>query len=436
MLIGQKQQTGKRNSRKVVVGYDLGELVSQISFCGVEGGEVETVSCVAGTEQYNIPTVLCKRNGVNQWFYGKEALKYAREEEGILVENLLTFAQRGEDVIVEGESYDPVSLLTLFVKRSLSLLGMYLSLEQVEAYMFTVEDLNPRVVDVLGKVAGSLGLSAKHIFFQSHVESFYYYMLYQPAELWKYNVLIFDYSGPLKCICMECNRATSPQVVVIGSREYPEIKRVIWQGKEAEREAQKRTLEEAFCEVVKKELDGRIVSTAFLLGDGFKENWMGESLRLLCRNRRVFQGNNLYSKGACSGALEKLDPGREGRNYIYLGQDKLKSNVGMKVLRRGEEAYFAVLDGGVSWYEAFADFEVILESGNTVEFQVTPLTGEPATEREIVLEGLPERPKNTSRLKVHVEMSAPDKVTVTIEDMGFGEIFPSSGKGWTSTILV
>ena len=188
--------------------------------------------------------------------------------------------------------------------------------------------------------------------------------------------------------------------------------------------------------MVKKELDGRIVSTAFLVGDGFKENWMGESLRLLCRNRRVFQGNNLYSKGACSGALEKLDPSREGRNYIYLGQDKLKSNVGMKVLRRGEEAYFAVLDGGVSWYEAFADFEVILESGNTVEFQVTPLTGEPATEREIVLEGLPERPKNTSRLKVHVEMSAPDRVTVTIEDMGFGEIFPSSGKGWTSTILV
>ena len=195
-------------------------------------------------------------------------------------------------------------------------------------------------------------------------------------------------------------------------------------------------MEQEFCEVVKKELDGRIVSTAFLVGDGFKENWMGESLRLLCRNRRVFQGNNLYSKGACSGALEKLDPSREGRNYIYLGQDKLKSNVGMKVLRRGEEAYFAVLDGGVSWYEAFADFEVILESGNTVEFQVTPLTGEPATEREIVLEGLPERPKNTSRLKVHVEMSAPDRVTVTIEDMGFGEIFPSSGKGWTSTILV
>ena len=319
MFTGQRQPE-KGGGKKVVVGYDLGEIVSQISFCSVEGGEAETVSAVAGTEQYNIPTVLCKRNGVNQWFYGKEALKYARQEEGILVENLLTFAQRGEDVIVEGESFDPAALLTLFVKRSLSLLGMYISLDQVEAYMFTVENLNPRVVDVLSRVAGGLGLPAGHVFFQSHVESFYYYMLYQPRELWKNDVLILDYNAALHSVCMECNRKTTPQVVFINSREYRQIQRVIWSEKEDKRQEQKKDLESRFAEVVAQELAGNEVSTVFLLGDGFKENWMGESLKTLCRNRRVFQGNNLYSKGACSGALEKVEPSREGRNYVYLGQ--------------------------------------------------------------------------------------------------------------------
>ena len=435
MFTGQRQPE-KGGGKKVVVGYDLGEIVSQISFCSVEGGEAETVSAVAGTEQYNIPTVLCKRIGVNQWFYGKEALKYAKKEEGILVENLLTFAQRGEDVIVEGESFDPAALLTLFVKRSLSLLGMYISLDQVEAYMFTVENLNPRVVDVLSRVAGGLGLPAGHVFFQSHVESFYYYMLYQPRELWKNDVLILDYNAALHSVCMECNRKTTPQVVFINSREYRQIQRVIWSEKEDKRQEQKKDLESRFAEVVAQELAGNEVSTVFLLGDGFKENWMGESLKTLCRNRRVFQGNNLYSKGACSGALEKEEPSREGRNYVYLGQDKLKANVGMKVFRRGEESYFAILDGGVNWYEAAVDFEVILETGNQLEFIVTPLTGEGASGRSIRLEGLPERPKNTSRLKIHVEMSACDQVTVTVEDMGFGEIFPSSGKGWTQTIVV
>lgn len=119
MFSGQKEQTEKKKNSKMVVGYDLGKVVSQISFCSLDGGDAETVSSVAGTEQYNIPTVLCKRSGVNQWFYGKEALKYAGEEDGILVEDLLTLADRGEDVLVEGESFDPVALLTLFVKEVL-----------------------------------------------------------------------------------------------------------------------------------------------------------------------------------------------------------------------------------------------------------------------------------------------------------------------------
>ena len=75
-----------------------------------------------------------------------------------------------------------------------------------------------------------------------------------------------------------------------------------------------------------------------------------------------------------------------------------------------------------------------MESGNTVEFVITPLTGEHVTERKITLEGLPKRQERTTRLRIHVEMTAVDKMTVTIEDLGFGEIFPSSGKGWNQTL--
>ena len=102
MLQDKKDILGKKNSKKVVVGYDLGKNYAQISYCYMEETEPETVSAVTGTEQYNIPTVLCKRKGVGQWYYGKEALKFAREEEGILVEDLIALAERGEDVLVEG----------------------------------------------------------------------------------------------------------------------------------------------------------------------------------------------------------------------------------------------------------------------------------------------------------------------------------------------
>ncbi|MBD5392795.1 MAG: hypothetical protein HDR71_00685 [Lachnospiraceae bacterium] len=436
MFTGLKDQSERKNVAKVAIGYDLGKTASQISYCALNAKEVETVSSVAGTEQYNIPTVLCKRSGVNQWFYGKEALKYAKEENGVLVEDLLTLAERGEEVIVEGESYDPAALLTLYVKRSLSLLNMRVSLDQIQSFMFTVEDLTPRMVDVLSKVAAGLSLKANHILFQSYVESFYYYMLHQSEDLWKYNVMIFDYTSKLKSICLECNRKTTPQVVFINSNGYPNMTRMSWNSDGPEKEQQKTYLDKEFLRIAQAEMEGSMFSTVYLLGDGFKEDWASESLRYLCRNRRVFQGNNLYSRGACYGALERICPSEEGKSYVYLGADKLKSNVGMKVLRRGEDSYFAILDAGTNWYEVAADFEVILEEGNAVDFIITPLTGENVMYKRITLDGLPERPKNTSRLRFHIEMTAVNQVTATIEDMGFGEIFPSSGKGWTQTITV
>ena len=72
-----------------------------------------------------------------------------------------------------GESeYDPIALLTLFIKRSLSLLSMELKLDMVEAIMFTTKSLDHRMVQVLNAVTNALELKTSNIFYQSHEESF------------------------------------------------------------------------------------------------------------------------------------------------------------------------------------------------------------------------------------------------------------------------
>ena len=97
---------------------------------------------------------------------------------------------------------------------------------------------------------------------------------------------------------------------------------------------------------------------------------------------------------------------------------------------------YAVMDAGVNWYEAEKEFDIILEGGNELRFVITPLTGGNVTHRSIALDGLPERPAKTTRLNIHVEMTAVDQAAITVEDMGFGEFFPSSGKAWTHNIQV
>ena len=430
-----KDNVKKHNTGKVVIGFDLGDNFSQISFLRLNEEEPETVSAITGTEMYNIPTVLAKRPGVGQWFYGREAVKYARTG-GILVENLVEKALRGEEVIVDEEAYDPIALLSLFVKRCLGLLNLQVSVKDIEGYMFTVEDLNTRMVEVLNKMTALLNLQCDYLSFLSHVESIYYYMLHQPKELWQYQVLILEYNDMLRSMRFECSKNTIPKVAFINTQIHSSIQRISWSEDENLRKAEEENLDREFERIALELLNGSDITTVYLLGDGFKNDWAKESLKVLCKNRRVFQGNNLYSKGACLGIRDRLYPSDVSREHVYLGEEKVKSNIGLKVLRGGEDSYFAILDAGENWFEASRDFELILDEGDEIPFVITSLIGGHIVEKVIKLDGLPERPRGTTLLHIHIEMSSVDVLEIEIEDLGFGEIIKSSGRAWSQTITL
>lgn len=405
-------------SEKVIVGYDLGNKYAQIS-CYVTGSEEEirTLSSVAGSSVYTIPLALSKRQGVNQWFYGSEAIRYAGEEEGILVENLLKLARDGEPVQIDGAPIDPVALLTLFLKRSLGLLSQVTNTERIGALMITCEELDHRMLEVLTAATEGLHLKTDQICFQSHVESFYYYNLYQPEELWQHKTILCEYGdASIRTYCMECNRHTTPVVAYMEEREFP------FPVPESDEKMQ---------EIAKKLCENQMISSVYLIGEAFSRDWMKESLRYLCKGRRVFQGNNLFSKGACYGMMERLTPGENGKNHVFLGRDKLKSNIGMKVLRQGEESYQTLLDAGINWYEAKNTMEFYLLEGRAVEILITSLTGKGNRIARIVPEELQE---GIIRLRISVEMRDDTHLKVELEDLGFGTFRAATHHIWKEEI--
>ena len=434
-MFADRKEKDKLHKGSILVGYDLGERYSQISYCVYGQEDVETAATVVGTEQYNIPTMLCKRKGVNQWFYGKDAVKNAEEEGVYPVDGLLSLARKGEEIRLDEESYDPVALLTLFLKRSMTLMNFIAPIGKIDAIMFTVEELDDRMVEVLLRASANLGLKTPHVYFQSHTESFYYFMLHQPKDLWNYQVIACEYDGTrLKTYRMECNKHTTPIVVLIDEQEYDTI--VIPEDTEEEtiRQDAYRVADERFLGILRKMCEGRIVSSAYLLGDGFRAEWNKESLQFLCRNRRVFQGNNLFSKGACYGLQEKLEPGEEGKTHVFLGKDKLKSNIGMNVLKQGKESYYALLDAGENWYEVSKECDLILADDRELDLVVTPLNGKDIETKTVRLpEGFSgEAPYTRYHLKL--DMSAPEKIRVAVTNLGFGDFFPSEHRTWEGTI--
>jgi hypothetical protein len=269
-------------------------------------------------------------------------------------------------------------------------------------------------------------LPTEYIYLQSYRESIYHYVVHQPPELWRRQVLLFDFSSHMKSFCLEGSHNTTPMVFSLGSEDYPALR---YSSEQSERT--KTEWDRQFLAIAEESTKSQQVSAVYLVGEGFKDEWARDSLKYLARSRRVFQGNNLYSKGACYGGMERVKPSEISKKTVFLGLDKLKSNIGMRLLRGGQESYFAVLDAGVNWYECDHDFEIILDDEAEIKLIVTSLLGGFVSERLFALEGLPpERPPRTTRLHLHITLKAADTAHLTVTDLGFGDLYPATGQTW------
>lgn len=398
---------------KYVVGYDISTEYAQISFWSSADESPTTVSLASDSEDYNIPACLFKRSEVNQWYFGREAININEVETGQLVNNLWEMALVGDKVTVVDTEFDPIALLALFIKRSFTLMKN-VKMDKVAGIMFTVPSLTKRAIEVLEKVTEVLDLSNVRVSFVGREESIYYYVIHQPRELWTHDTWVYDFSERfIKGYRFHINRKSHPCVAFVDIYETDITKDAA-------------NKDERFLETVKENLEIGISSLAYLIGPGFDEPWCKDSLREICRNRRAFKGNNLYSKGACYAMRAKISEADMDRSLVFLGKNKLKVNIGMQVKKEGEESYFAVLDGGENWYDAKKEFDVILENGNSFDITLTPLDGKNVRNVEIILEGLTYKEPKTSRIHLKFFMESDDSLRLCATDMGFGEFNPTT----------
>lgn len=417
------------------IGIDLSDEFSQVSYaCG--GEEPVTPSLIAGTDRLCIPTMLAKKYGESSWTYGEEALEMSTADEAFPVDRLIERARSGRAVEVEAVDYNPVDLLALFIRKCLSRLYSQAPLEKVAAIVITVEEPDEEMIAILGQVVKTLRLKPERVFFQSHAESAYHYIMHQTKDVRVADVCICDLrSSGLRVMLFTENMQTRPHVVIMQESVYEDFAPEQLEGVR-NAEGKKNKKDQQFYQILYGVIDGRRVSAVYLLGEGFEGDWTSESLKYICKGRRAFKGNNLFSKGACFGAREKLEPSEAEKMCVFLGQDKVKANIGMTVMRGGEEAYMALLDAGRNWYDSYKECELMMEPGDRLDFIVTPLNGKNVKTVPMYLQGLPRRQRRATRIHLKLSMLSETRVNVIVTDLGFGEIFAPSGLEWESSFTI
>ena len=379
---------------EVIIGFDLGRNSSVLTFYHQNNTEPKTVSAVAGEEKYQIPT------------------------------------PRDLFPLIEQKVELGVALLSNFFKvcfEKLSAVGPMSG----AVVMVTMAEMRRDWVQAIRQALEMLGIPKDKVYLQDYLESFYYYALSQKKDLWRYKVGLFSYEEDfITGYELHINGKTKPAMVSVKNRGRICLDEKTRGSRKPEH--WKRMKDVRFLEHAKKVMGTDAYSTVYLVGDGFDQSWEQESLKYLCSRRKVFLGRNLYSKGACYGAMSLAGIKPLG-NDIYAGPDMIEHNVGMKMFKRGIESRMDMINAGINYYMAYFECEFILDGTDELVFFTRSIHGE-SMAHKVRLTDLPKRPNRATRIHMEITFTAKDKCRIRLEDMGLGELYKSSGKKWEAVI--
>lgn len=399
-----------------IIGYEINDKSCQISFDNDQQQEPETME--VDSDNYQIPLIIGKLR--DTWAYGKEAKRLVTIKEGFTVTRLLEKALSGEKVEFGEEVYDGIWLLSKFIQMSLQ------SFLQIDGIVFSVPGLTEEIAQLLRGIAMQMNIEKHHIFIQDYQESFCNYLFYQPKELWQYDAALFCCDrNEIKAYMLrrlkpglgggKTTFVTVDEVANAHMKELAAVYPVLNEDKAKEADSR-------FCKFIESVFDKRIVSSVFLTGEGFENNWYPNALRVLCNGRRAFIGNNLYSKGACYTGFRKMYMHVE--DPVYLAEGKLTDQITVNMRVDGQEMWYPIVSWGAHWYESNNQWEVLLEDVEDIELHVESLVQGTLKTEFIPMNKFPKRAEYSMRFQIETLFLDEKTCKITVRDVGFGEFYP------------
>lgn len=416
--------------RKLIVGYDLCEDYTQICCYSYKSLEPIPISTREEDELNLIPTALCVKADTKQWLFGDEAIACGANNAGIVVKHLLDKLAKGTELQLYDQTFSAVSLMEKYFRKTLMLLKKYFPTEQITKLVVTVRNIQPSLVEGIYAALAILGLEKDRVVVMSHAGAYLYYALNQDKSLWMNDVGLFDFSEEgLLYYQIKINRRTRPMIAGLNKADYSHILNYQMIKEKSEDHAY------AFENIANTALYKKLVTTLYFTGKGFDGGWADGAIQGLCTGRRAFMGQNLFTKGACYAAKE-LSGDRKLEEFILLNDDMITGSVGVRVYKdtKIQEVNFA--EAGDLWYEVNKSIEVIPEGDAELEVILKSIMTKEIVREKIHLTKLPNRPERMTRLEINLTCKDQSTGIITINDLGFGEIYPETGRIMLFTIEI
>ena len=421
---------------QLYLGLDLGPEYTQLSYYNADTREPESVYHEEAKDTYMLPNIMFysayhKRMGDNQndcykfidlsgWCVGARASAYRFEDKGTVVDGIYESTLKNENIEVEGRGYKAsdlmVKMLVLHIKQFTDTLGGFV----IKRLTVTVADTDPRIIQAVRGLKTALRLSHDQFNILSHLDSGLCYIFAQPEPLRNNSVGLFDFGrAGLDFYRIDMTRKY-PLIVTTQHINYHDKMNLRRFGRYHE------DMDETFADIVKECTEQVFISSVFLTGLGFSENWMKQSATVLCQGRRVFVGQNIYTKGACYRSLGGVYTESLSRYFIDTEQT-VKTNIGINLMDE-KNTFWPIVYGGLEWFNTRGRVVVFLDDTRRIQIVYQDILTEEEYIETIEIYGLPARPPKTTKLSIEVEYYGADKGAIVIRDMGFGNLYPTTNK--------
>ena len=307
--------------------------------------------------------------------------------------------------------------------KLLSLLKEYFPNETILKLVITVPKREPAVVDMLKSVGVSLGIENDRMVVFGRKQSYMYYAVSQSKELWANNVGLFEYDEDgLRYTNLTVDKRTLPYIVGTDTQDLSHIMPY-----EALEENQ--DIEYMFLNTANTILHKKMVTTIYVTGKGFEKAWATEALRKLCNGRRVFRGQNLFTKGACY-AARALTEEEKLKEFIFLDDDMLTSDISITTYHDAKIHDVVLARAGTLWSDIDASIDIIPDNEDEIQITDRNILSRETRAHILSLSGFAARENKMTRFTVRIRFADRNTCIVTLKDNGFGEFSPSTNRIW------
>ena len=417
------------DKNSLLVGIDLGEKITQISCFDRKTFEAVPIGLFLGGKEerlYEIPTGIKVMPKMGTWRLLCQQGDGGRE---VVIDKLL-HKMENETFMVSGEKFSSADVMEHFMLKLLSILGEYFPDERIERLVITVPRKTQNVTKCLQTVGKALGLMPDRLTIQNYRLSYMYYAVSQPKELWLNNVGLFSFDEEsLIYSQINIDRRTLPWIVGVTERDLTDVfDYSMLQDENVDSSY-------AFVNTAGMVLHKQMVTTLYMTGKGFDGAWANNALQELCNGRRVFRGQNIYTKGACYAARELAGEGKLDQ-CMFLDEEMISANISLRVYHEAKMQELVLAKAGSLWADVDVSVDVIPDNENEIQITAQDVIRHQTQAHMLSLTGFSSRENKTTRFTVRLRFADRETCVVTLKDNGFGTISPTSNRIWERCIRI